>query len=168
MAKFKCNFNAKTYAHMSGEKEASETLGLDDLLEVLRPAAMALKEKYQAKLRSLGLVLTGELADSIDFEDDTTGSNYARFIVQPFGRRKKGKRIRKSRAGPADRKYAKHSRSPKSRAATNEEIGYLLEVGTPRITAFHWMELTNDESEEEIQQIIDDNYTELLRKKGLI
>ena len=168
MAKFKCDFNAKTYAYMSGEKGASETLSLDDLLEVLRPAAMALRDKYKEKLQSLGLVLTGELADSIDFEDDTTGSNFARFIVKPFGRRKKGTRTRKSRAGPSGRKYAKHNRSVAAKAISNEELGYLLEYGTPRIDATHWMQLTNEESGEEIQQIIDDEFTKLLKKKGLI
>ena len=168
MAKFTADFDAKTYGHLSGQGSAGDTLSVDDLLEVLRPAAMALRDKYKEKLRSLGLVLSGALTDSIDFEDNTVGSDYASFTVKPFGRRKKGTFSRRSRSGPAGRKYAKHNRSVKARAITNEELGYLLEVGTPRISATHWMELTNDESGDEIQQIIDDEFTKLLQKKGLL
>ena len=41
-----------------------------------------------------------------------------------------------------------------------------MEYGTPRIAATHWMENANEESENEIIDIIESEYDKLLEKKG--
>ena len=166
MAKFSVDFGADTYVSLTGSKDGGDTLTVDDLLEVLRPAAIMLRDHYKKVIETVFRRRTGTLADSIDFEDDYTG-DYAFFFVKPFGSHK-GKYTRKSRAGDSSRKYAKHGRNPSTKAIKNEELAYLLEYGTPRIAATHWMENANEEIADQIQDTIDAEFTKLLQKKGLI
>lgn len=166
MAKFNVSYSSD-YAHFEAELAAGDVLTNDDILECLRPAAMKLVEFYKQAIRKYFNTRTGSLEDSIDFDDNTTGQ-YAFITVKPFGTHSGGNRKRKSRAGPAGRKYAKRNRSPSSQKLKNEELAYLLEYGTPRIPASHWMENTNEEVEDEIQDMIDAEYDKLLKRKGLI
>ena len=167
MAKFSCDFSDFD-AMLIAERTGGDTFTVDDLLEVLRPAAMRLRDAYRDTVRRMFKQRTGSLAESIDFDDDTVGKNYAFILVKPMGTHKGGKYTRKSRAGPAGRKYAKHKRKPSTKALKNEELAYLLESGTPRISATHWMESTNEKVMDDIQGIIEDEYDKLLKKKGLI
>lgn len=167
MAKFNVT-TSTNWSFLEGEKEQGDVLTTDDVLECLRPAAMKLVDYYKQTIRRMFKRRTGSFEDSIDFEDDVTGP-YAFIIVKPVGKHKGSHRTRKSRAGSPDRKYAKHNRSPSKRELTNQELGYLLEFGSPRMKqAYHWMESTNDAVGEEIQDIIEEAFTETLRKKGLI
>ena len=166
MAKFNVT-GSSNWTFLEGEKERGDALTTDDILECLRPAAIKLVEYYKQTIRRLFKRRTGSLEDSIDFDDNVTGP-YATILVKPFGRHKGSTYTRKSRAGPADRKGAKHNRKPTAKPLKNEELGYLLEVGTPRIEPTHWMENTNDAVGEEIQDDIEAAFTELLKRKGLI
>jgi hypothetical protein len=142
---------------------------VDELLEVLRPAALRLKEIYRDVIQRLFTQRTGSLAESIDIDDDTVGREYAFITVKPFGVHKGGVYTRKSRAGSPGGKYSKHNRRPSTKKLKNEELAYLLEYGTPRISpGYHWMETANEEYAEEIQGIIETEFDKLLRKKGLI
>lgn len=167
MAKFNCDFSDFD-AFLSAQNATGDTFTVDELLEVLRPAALKLKEFYQRAIKSRFKQHTGSLADSIDIEDDTVGKEYAFITVKPFGTHKGGKYTRKSRAGSANRRYAKHNRKTSTKKIKNEELAYLLEYGTPRIDATHWMENTNEEVADEIQGLIESEYDKLLQKKGLI
>ena len=166
MAKFGVSYSSD-YANLEAQLESGDVLTTDDILECLRPAAMKLVEFYKQTIRKLFKRQTGSLEDSIDFDDSTVGK-YAFITVKPFGAHAGGKYARKSRAGSSDRKYAKHNRSPSSHDLKNEELAYLLEYGTPRIKASHWMENTNEEVSEDIQNIIEEEFDKLLKKKGLI
>ena len=167
MAKFSSNFT-DSYGYLEAQKQDDDTFSVDELLEVLRPAGLRLKEFYQQTIRRLFKQRTGSLAESIDIEDDYIKNKYAAITVKPFGTHKTGSYTRKSRAGSASAKYAKHNRKPSKKKVKNEEVAYLLEYGTPRITATHWMENANDEISEDIQDMIESEFTALLRKKGLI
>lgn len=166
MAKFNFEFS-DSGGYMAAENQG-DVFTVDDLLEVLRPAGLRLKEFYQEAIRSRFKQRTGSLANSIDIEDNYIGSGYASITVKPFGAHKGGSYQRRSRAGSPTAKGAKHNRKPSKKAIKNEELLYLLEHGTPRITASHVIENTNDKVMEEIQDIVEDNFTELLKKKGLI
>lgn len=182
MAKFKCDFSAvelpegrhgSTGVNMNAYDSFFSGLQSDELLSVLRPAAEALRDYYKATILRLFKRRTGSLADSIQVVEYSNDRSYmdlseASIFVGPKGKHKSGKRARKSRAGPADRKYAKHNREVSALDLKNEELAYLLEFGTPRITATHWMENTNEEVSEEIQDMIEAEFDNLLRKKGLI
>ena len=105
--------------------------------------------------------------EETDFEEDSF-SGFACFIVKPFGTHKGGTFQRKSRAGSPTRKYAKHGRHPATKALKNEELAYFLEFGTPRISPTHWMEEASENAADEINEIVENNFTELLRRKGLL
>ena len=167
MGKFNFEFS-DNYGYLGATNEKKDVLSADELLEVLRPAGLKLKEYYKQAILSRFKRRTGSLADSIDIEDNYIGSGYVSITVKPFGTHKGGKFARKSRAGPAERKYAKHGRKSSAKAIKNEELLYLLEHGTPRIPASHVVENTNDAYMEEIQDIVETGFTDLLTKKGLI
>ena len=166
MAKFKSYFGDG--ADLMAVFEKGDAFSVDDLLEVLRPAAIRLVEIYRQAITTRFQQRSGDLADSIDFEDNYLSGHYASMLVKPFGTHSKSKYTRRSRAGPQARKYAKHGRTSSTKPLKNEELAYLLEYGTSRIDATHWMETANEESESEIQGIIDEGFTALLAKKGLL
>ena len=166
MAKFNFEFMDHSRGASIEASKSDSALTTDELLEVLRPAAMRLKEIYQQAIRKTFRQRTGSLADSIDFEDNY-GGGYVWFTVKPSGSHKGGAYQRRSRAGDSSGRYAKHNRKPTKKAIKNEELAYFLEYGTPRISASHWMENANDETEEEIQDIIEKGFDDLLAKKGL-
>lgn len=166
MAKFNCDFSDFD-AFLSAQNATGDTFSVDELLEVLRPAALKLKEFYQKAIRSRFKQRTGSLAESIDIEDNYIGREYASITVKPFGTHKGGMYTRNSRAGSAGRRYAKHNRRPSTKKLKNEELAYLLEYGTPRIDATHWMENANEEVSDEIQGMVETEFDKLLKKKGL-
>lgn len=157
------------WGFFKGSKDGSAFLSVDDLLEVLRPAALKLRDYYREALSTIVHRRSGELADSIEIEDDyflSTGE--ATIRVAPYGKHGKGKRTRKSRRGSTDARYAKHDRDPKANALSNQELAYYLEYGTPRMAARHWLETTNEAVEDEIQSMIEAEFDELLKRKGLL
>lgn len=177
MAKFEFRFEGgldpdatdQGFGTFYGNKNGSAFLGVDDLLEVLRPAALKLRDYYREALSTIVHRRSGELADSIEIEDDAyirTGEVSIR--IAPYGKHGKSKRKRKSRKGSSDAKYAKHNRNPKANALSNQELAYYLEYGTPRIAARHWQETTNEAVADEIQSMIEAEFDELLKRKGLL
>lgn len=181
MAKFTCDLSSAvlddgrhggTYGVVNGSSFFSE-LTTEEMLSVLRPAAQKLKQRYQEAILRLFKRRSGSLVESIQL-DETQASNSLRelnevkIIVGPKGKHKGSKRAARSRAGSSERRYAKHNRDAKATTIANAELAFLLEFGTSRIDATHWMENTNEAVEDEIQGIIDDGFTEVLKKKGLI
>lgn len=148
-------------------------LSSEDLLSILRPAAETLAEHYKATIERLFKRRTGSLADSFrttEFGADREylDKNEASMTVGPTGRHKKSRRMARSRAGNPSARYAKHNREAKETTITNAELGYLFEVGTPRIDATHWMENANEEIEEKLQDIMEEEFDKVLKSKGLI
>lgn len=171
MAKFKCDLSSVelddgrhggTYAELYGSG-----LSADDLLSVLRPAAQRLVDHYKSTIARLFRQHTGSLAGSIQAKEASYSTGETQIIVGPTGKHKGSSRAARSRAGSKSRRYAKHNRDAKATAISNAELAYLLEFGTPRIAATHWMENANKEIEDEIQQMIEDEFHKLLDRKGL-
>lgn len=172
MAKFKADFGATGYSSLKGQSTFAE-LSIDDLMAVLRPAAEKLKAHYRAVILKRFKRRTGSLADSIKLDERSLSreymdSNSAVIFVGPAGKHKNSKRGPRSRKGSPTAKYAKHNRKASATSLSNAELGYLLEYGTPRIDATHWMESANEEIEEELQTEIDENFTQLLKDKGVL
>lgn len=171
MAKFKCEFSGSSGGDLYGVDKFSE-LSSEDMLSCLRPAAEILKQHYKATILRLFKKRTGDLADSIQAEEwgleRASVANEALITIGPKGKHSGSKLAARSRSGGSGRKYAKHNRTASSRALSNAELGYLLEVGTARISATHWMENANEEIEDEIQQSIADEVDKMMKSKGLI
>ena len=58
-------------------------------------------------------------------------------------------------------------RSNGSYQGTNAEVAFILEYGSPRIGATHFMENTAEESEQEVYNTMDAELTRILRERGL-
>lgn len=56
---------------------------------------------------------------------------------------------------------------PGSYQGTNAEVAFILEYGSPRIGATHFMENTAEESEQEVYNAMDAELTQILRERGL-
>lgn len=101
--------------------------------DILAAMASVVEKAQQSKIRSLGLVSTGRLADSIAAElKNGAHGHYA--LVYPRGTHHTYK----------SRKTGKYS------AASNAEVGFVHEYGAPQrnISAKHWMRTANEESAE--------------------
>lgn len=61
----------------------------------------------------------------------------------------------------------KRKRHGLTAGTTNQEVGYYLEYGTPRMRAFHWMETANEKAEEETNAAMEEAWNQLLESKGL-
>lgn len=131
-------------------------------LSVLAPAAEFLKTAYTETLEFLFRVRTGVLSGSIAI-DYKTSEDGASAYVAPKGKHpgsSTGKRMKKVAGTDKRRASGKYS-------GTNMEIAYILEYGSPRISATHWMENANSEMEDELYARQANAWDELLAEKGL-
>ena len=61
----------------------------------------------------------------------------------------------------------KRKRHGLTAGTTNQEVGYYLEYGTPRMPASHWMERANEKATDETNAAMEKAWDELLTSKGL-
>lgn len=153
MAKF--SFNGLDEISASFEQLANLTE--EDRLSVIMPAAQLLVQRQKEKIIQLFTQRTGALADSIKIKvkDDGDGS-YA--WISPEGKHPgSGTGRRKRRNGRSNGRYS----------GTNAEIAWILNYGSPRIAATHWLENANEEAEDEVFETQQAAWDELVTKKGL-
>lgn len=113
--------------------------------EMLFAEGEIIKDAQIRKLHELGMVRTGQLAESISVERRVKGSGSARYIiVAPHGKRRDGK-------------------------TSNSEVGFIQEVGAPRrnIKARQWMRKANEESAGDAVNAAERVYDNWLKSKGL-
>ena len=153
MAKF--SFNGLDEISASFEQLAD--VSDQDRLGVIMAGANVLVTRQKEKIVQMFQQRTGKLADSIKIKvkDDGDGS-YA--YISPEGKHPgSGTGRRKRRNGRSNGKYS----------GTNAEVAYILNYGSPRISATHWLENANEEAEEEIISAQQAAWDELITKKGL-
>lgn len=153
MASFK--FDGIDY--ISASMEQLSNISDAEKMGVIRPAAEFLKTTYENVIRSRFRQISGALAGSIVIEDraDEDGA-YAH--VMPKGKHPgSGTGKRKRRNGRSNGRYS----------GTNAEVAYILNYGSPRIAATHWMEDANDEASDEVVAIQQEKWDELITQKGL-
>ena len=153
MAKF--SFNGMD--ELSASFEELSKLSDEDKLSVIMPAAELLVERQREKILQLFTQRSGALAKSLTIQKKT-GDDGAYASIYLKGKHPgsgTGKRKRKN--GRSNGKYS----------GSNTEVGYILEVGSPRIPARHWMESANEEAEEEVIAAEQAAWDELMKKKGL-
>ena len=152
MAKF--SFNGMDDLSISFEQLANLTD--EDRMSILRPAAELLLERQRTKILTKFKRRTGDLANSLTIQEksDADGA-YAHIFLKGKHRGSSiGRRIKKGRSSG---KYS----------GTNAEIGYILNYGSPRIAATHWLEEVNEESEEDVVAAEQAALDDLMKKKGL-
>lgn len=152
MAKF--TFNGIDEISASFEQLAQITD--DDKASVLMPAAELLKERQTQKIIDMFRQRTGDLAKSIAVELKGAGEDFHAYIF-PKGKHR----------GSSTGKRMKKGRSSGKYSGTNAEVAYILNYGSPRINATHWLENANEEAESEVIAAGQNAWNSLLEQKGL-
>lgn len=126
----------------------------EEKLRVLQPASEVIVRHQKEKIAGTFTEHTGALSQSITAE---AKSGEAVIVIT-----QKGKHPGSS---TGSRKYK--GRKKGSYSGTNAEIAYILNYGSPRIPATHWLENANEEAEEEVDAALEAAWDELLKSKGL-
>ena len=100
---------------------------------------------------------TGDLAQSIAVELKGAGEDFHAYIF-PKG---------KHRGSSTGKRKRKNGRSNGKYSGSNAEIAYILNYGSPRIDATHWLEIANEEAEDEVIAAEQDAWGGVLAEKGL-
>lgn len=131
MASF--NFNGMDELRLSMEQLAQTPE--ETQYSMLEAGAAVLVAKWKEVLSAMKR--TGQLIESIKAKRKT-GDNGPYILVTPDGRRHSEYRgIRKTK------KMGNYKK-------TNAEVAYVLEYGTPRMAARHWMETANEEASDAV------------------
>lgn len=139
MAKF--SFNGVD--SISADFEQLSKVDEDTKYRILEAGAKILKEKMEEVIRRKELMdpVMPQLVNSIKIKRKKSKDEI--FVrISPEGKRKDGKK-------------------------TNNEVGYALELGTPRIPAKHWMETASEEAEENAYWAMESAWDEYLKKLNL-
>ena len=152
MAKF--SFNGMD--ELSASFEQLSQLSDEDKMSVIMPAAKLLVERQRQMIERLFQKRTGDLANSLTIQQksDDDGA-YAHIYL-------KGKH-----RGSSTGKRKGKRRSNGRYSGTNAEVGYILEYGSPRIAARHWMENANEEAEDDVVAAEQAAWDDLITQKGL-
>lgn len=144
-----------------------QALDDDQIWDIIAPAAELLKTRMQDVILRLFRQRSGSLHDSIEIRRNKhTGSQgggvYA--TIGPDQKKHPGSSTgkRKSRHSPS-----KSGGGGGHYAGTNAEVGWILEYGSARIPARHWMETACTEAEEEIYQTLEAGWDETVAAAGL-
>ncbi len=124
----------------------------DDLLRIIRPGAELLRERLIEKVRAIFTQRSGSLANSFKLKERVWAD---------------GAGISVLRTGKHPKSSTGKRRSNGSYQGTNAEVAFILEYGSPRIGATHFMENTAEESEQEVYNAMDAELTQILRERGL-
>ena len=153
MAKF--SFNGMD--ELSASFEQLSHLTDEDKMSVIMPAAKLLVERQRQKIKQLFKQRTGDLADSLTIQEKSDEDGAYAHIYLKGKHRGSGTGKRKRKNGRSNGRYS----------GTNAEVGWILEHGSPRITARHWMESANEEAEDEVISAEQAAWDALMTKKGL-
>lgn len=152
MASFK--FNGVDY--LSARFEQLAQFDDDDKLSIIMPAAEFLLQRQIEAIKSVFVQRSGDLAKSLKITKKTDDDGVYAHIA-PSGKH--------SGSSTGKRKGKRGSNGKYS--GTNAEVAYILEYGSPRISARHWMETANEDAEDELISIQQDAFDKLLESKGL-
>lgn len=141
---------------LSASFEQLAQLTDEDKMSVIMPAAELLVERQRQMIERLFKQRTGDLAKSLSIQKKTGEDGaYAHIYL-------KGKH-----RGSSTGKRKGKRRSNGHYSGTNAEVGYILEYGSPRIAARHWMENANEEAEDKVVAAEQAAWDDLVTKKGL-
>lgn len=152
MAKF--SFNGLD--EISASLEQLSKLTDEDKVSILMPSAQLLLQRQKEKIAKLFKRRTGDLEASLSISQQNSDLGPSLFIA-PEGKHR----------GSSTGKRKGKRRSNGKYSGTNAEVAYILEYGSPRIAATHWMENANEEAADEVTASQQDAWNELVTKKGL-
>lgn len=153
MAKF--SFNGMDEISASFEQLANLTD--EDKMSVIMAGAKVLLQRQREKIESLFVQRTVDLANSLTIEEKSGENGPYAWIFSKGKHRGSSTGKRKRKDGRSNGKYS----------GTNMEVAYIQNYGSPRVTATHWLEIANEEAEEEVVAAQQEAWNDLVTKKGL-
>ena len=141
---------------LSASLEQLAQLTDEEKVSILMPSAQLLLQRQKEKIAQLFKRRTGDLENSLTITQQN-GDNGPSLYIAPAGKHR----------GSSTGKRKGKRRSNGKYAGTNAEIAYILEYGSPRIAATHWLENANEEAEAEVIEAQQTAWDELVTKKGL-
>lgn len=141
---------------ISASFEQLNSLTDSDKMSIIMPAAKILLERQVQKIQAMFNQRSGDLANSLTIEQ-RNGDNGPYAYIFPKGKH----------SGSTTGKRKGKRRSNGSYSGTNAEVAYILEYGSTRITARHWMETANEEAEDEVVSAQAAAWDQLLSEKGV-
>jgi hypothetical protein len=128
----------------------------EDKISILSPSAQLLLQRQKEKIAQIFRRRTGDLENSLVIEQRQSDDGPSLYIY-PKGKHR----------GSSTGKRKGKRRSNGKYSGTNAEVAYILNYGSPRIAATHWLENANDEAEAEVMASQQAAWDELVAKKGL-
>ena len=153
MAKFEIN----GMDEISASFEQLANITAEDKMSVIMPAAKLLLQRQKEKIEAIFIQRTGDLAKSLTIKEKMDGDSPTAVIYLKGKHKGSGTGKRKRKDGRSNGKYS----------GTNAEVGYILNYGSPRIAATHWLDNANDEAEEEVMETMQAAWDDVLESKGL-
>mgnify|MGYP006978556433 CR=1 FL=1 len=133
--------------------ERKSQLSTDDLLRIIRPGAELIQTRFVQKIQAIFTQHSGDLANAFKLRERKSDDGAA-ISIAPEGKHSPNGRGIRNR---------KKSGKPK----TNAEVAFVLEYGSPRMAATHFMENTIDESEADVIAAMDAEFNKILDERGL-
>ena len=141
---------------ISASMEQLAKLTDEDKVSILKPSAELLLQRQKEKIRQLFKRRTGDLEDSMVIEQ-REGDEGPSLYLYPKGKHR----------GSSTGKRKGKRRSNGKYSGTNAEVAYILNYGSPRIKATHWLENANEEAEADVMASQQAAWDDLVTKKGL-
>jgi len=147
------------------------TTGIDDLIlsmkelgelsgevadEMLLRAAEELKKAWREAIVRHGLVNTGGLRDSVGYESIKQEGDVKRIDVLPLG---KSTQMKNQKTGKTYKR---------KKAVRFAEIAFINHYGTSSRPATHFVDTAEELAKGKVEQVMNEIWTETLKKKGLI
>lgn len=137
-----------------------EQLSEDQIWDIIAPAAEKLKTAMQSVIRRMFNQRTGSLHDSIEVQQRISKGGAVFALVGP-------NQAKHPEATQGERKPRAQGGGGGNFAGTNAEVGWILEYGSVRIPARHWMETACTETEEQLYQTLEAGWDETITAAGL-
>lgn len=150
------NFSFNGMDEISASFDQIANLTDEDKMSVILRGAQMLLQRQQEKITSVFKQWTGALAKSLTIQERSDDDGVFAYIFP------KGKH-----PGSSTGKRMKKGRSSGKYSGSNAEVAYILEYGSPRIAATHWLENANEESADELADTMQSAWDDLLTEKGL-
>lgn len=153
------------------EASFAELAALSDetIWSIIKPAAEQLKEAMQSSIAEMvgAKKSSGQLSASIEIRDKRLEGGAASCFVGPNQRKRSRKKADGTEAKPGARKTRNGKKASNgSYSGTNAEVAFILEYGSSRIPAKHWMQTAVDDSEADVINTMEVGFDQALEDAG--
>lgn len=137
-----------------------QQLSEDQIWDIIAPAAEKLKAAMQGVIRRMFNQRSDSLHDSIEVQRRISKGGAVFALIGP-------NQAKHPKATQGERKPRAQGGGGGHFAGTNAEVGWILEYGSVRIPARHWMETACTETEEQLYQTLEAGWDETITAAGL-